>query len=47
MAHAKGYKDDVSKGKDPEKEGYTFEKHTLLSSRKPSATPPTRLTSLK
>ena len=22
----KGYKDDVSKGKDPEKEGYTFEK---------------------
>ena len=28
----KGYKDDVSKGKDPEKEGYTFEKtHTLVS----------------
>lgn len=27
----KGYKDDVSKGKDPEKEGYTFEKaHTFV-----------------
>ena len=27
-----GYTDDVSKGKDPEKEGYTFEKtHTLVT----------------
>ena len=28
----KGFEDDVSKGKDPEKEGYTFEKtHTLVT----------------
>jgi hypothetical protein len=29
-----GYKDDVSKGKDPQKEGYTFEKtHTLVTEK--------------